>query len=694
MELLQEGMNYNLILVSAPAGFGKTTLLSEWVRQNQPDTRAAWLSLDGGDNDPVRFWSYFITALQTIQPACGEKILPLLHSSQPLPVEPMITELINDLSKVSSEFVVVLDDYHLIETQQIHEGITYFIDHIPPHIHLIIASRADPPLPLANYRGKGNMLVIDVDSLRFSTEETIILFNELKTPQLTRENVTALNERTEGWAVGLKMAAFSMSGKKDISKFIAAFTGSQRYVMDYLVEEVLQKQSEEMRDFLLKTSILERLSGSLCDAVTGKKGSQDILLELERGHLFIVPLDESRQWYRYEHLFADLLRHQCEVAFGKEVITELHKQACQWYEEHGFPEEAIEHALVVQEWENASRLIIEHGESTFKRGGVITLNNWLYQLPEKLLFGDVTLCKLYIFLLIAAEQGVAVNIKQYTTIDDMLDHIEEIDTGSDKHLQGYIAALRCISAHFKGDISNILEHGNKALSLLPRGQGNELDTIYLLLAIVKWNNHQRKEAEELLAKALEEAQSNDNQPIVCCVFYKFGELNRMLGKLHRSADYFKQAIGMGKWLQYAPISQVELGGIFYEWNDLEASAFHCQQAIESLQFNPYKTTPIYGYGQLALVRLIQGDESGFLEALDKLNLEVHNVDTPEIKTTHAKSHLLFSLRQNNLDEVSRWLGIIIQHSHTSRWDLRLISYRILVTQGKNSEALKNLHILY
>ena len=309
VERLQQGLNYNLVLVSAPAGFGKTTLLSEWVHGSKPPISTAWVSLDEGDNDPVRFWDYFVAALQTLQPECGEKILPLMHSSPQLSVEPILTALINDLSAIAGDFVVILDDYHLVENQSIHEGITYLLEHMPVRMHLVLATRADPPLRLAHLRGRGTLIEIGADDLRFNLTDAASLLKELKTPELSPEDIAALNERTEGWAVGLKMAALSMSGQKDIPGFIADFTGSHRYVMDYLMEEVLQKQTPEIREFLCKTSVLKRLSPPLCDAVTGREGSQAVLLELERAHLFVVPLDEKRQWYRYEHLFSDLLLH-------------------------------------------------------------------------------------------------------------------------------------------------------------------------------------------------------------------------------------------------------------------------------------------------------------------------------------------------------------------------------------------------
>ena len=331
IEKLKEGLSYNLVLISAPAGFGKTTLVSEWIRLSQPQIQAPWVSLDEADNDPVRFWDYFIAALKMHWPATNESTSAMLHSPQPYPSESILTALINDLTTVSDDFAVVLDDYHLIKNEAIHAGMTFLLEHMPPKMHLIIATRVDPELPLSRFRGRGTMLEIGADDLRFTLDETGALLQGLLGVTLSPEDIRALLERTEGWVVGLKMAALSLRGQQDVRSFLSTFTGSQRYVMDYLMEEVLKQQSEQVQDFLLKTSVLERLSGSLCDFVVEGGDSAEMLRELERKHLFIVPLDESRQWYRYHHLFADLLRHQLKVKSGAKEVSRLHQRAGQWY---------------------------------------------------------------------------------------------------------------------------------------------------------------------------------------------------------------------------------------------------------------------------------------------------------------------------------------------------------------------------
>jgi LuxR family maltose regulon positive regulatory protein len=356
IERLQECLSCNFVLISAPAGFGKTTLLSEWARQNQPRIHTAWISLDEGDNDPIRFWDYFIAALKTLQPAFGESTLALLHSPQLPPVESLLTVLINELAVISSRFVLILDDYHLITAKPVHDGLTYLLERMPSKMRILMATRADPPLPLAHFRGRGMMLEIRTDDLRFSRDEAIALFRGMRTPVLTDEDAGVLDSHTQGWVVGLKMAALAMREHPDVPGFLASFSGSQRYIMDYLMEEVLQRQSEDVKDFLLKTSVLERLTAPLCDSITGSSDSHDMLLKLEHDNLFIAPLDESRQWYRYEHLFRDLLSHQLEVTLGVRDIAVLHRRASHWYEQNKYPDDTIHHALAAQDWESAMRL--------------------------------------------------------------------------------------------------------------------------------------------------------------------------------------------------------------------------------------------------------------------------------------------------------------------------------------------------
>jgi LuxR family maltose regulon positive regulatory protein len=693
IERLQEGLNYNLVLISAPAGFGKTTLLSEWIRHSKPHISTAWISLDEGDNDPVRFWDYFIAALKTLQPDIGEKILPSLHSSQPPSTEPMLHALINDLSGIAGDFVVVLDDYHLIESQQIHDGITYLLEHIPVQLHVVISSRADPPLPLAFFRGRGTMLEIGADDLRFTLDEVATLFEELTIPGLSSKDVATLNERTEGWAVGLKMAALSMKGQKDISRFIAAFTGSQRYVMDYLMEEVLQKQTQEVRDFLMKTSVLERLSGPLCDAITQHQDSSDILLKLERGHLFIVPLDESRHWYRYEHLFADLLRHQLVVMFGVGIITELHQQASQWYEDNHFRDEAIEHALAAQDWDRAATLI--RNAKKKDRGEFVTLINWVRQLPEEVLYNDMELCKQYCAALITDRQSDAADV--------VVNRMEQMVRSDDTILQGHIAAYRCGIESFRGNYARAWELAEIALSLLPQDYGEPRWVALHFLGCIQYHRGFLKEAETLFTEAYHGIMSKDkdNQE-ASSPLSLLGLVNIELGKLKKAADYCRQASGMAKLMPHVARAPNFLAFILYEWNDLEAAALYNRQALELARLSRNMEAITWSYYELAHISLVQGDERGAMEYLEKADRTVPDALPYWAHPWQVNFHTLCALLQNNLVDAARWGAAFSEaptqgqtsYIHISSHLLAYIPIRLLIAQGNKTEAAKQLQVMY
>ncbi|MEM9163752.1 MAG: hypothetical protein AAGC54_11880 [Cyanobacteria bacterium P01_F01_bin.4] len=369
-----------LTLVCAPAGFGKTTLLAEWVAA-VPTRPVAWVSLDQSDNDPAVFWTYLITALHKIQPSLGEQSLSLLQSPQPPPIESVLMTLLNEL--VEADIALVLDDYHAIATQAIHDGISFLLSHLPPQMHLMIASRADPPLSLARLRSHGDLTELRVSDLRFTPDEAAAFLNQAMGLEISAADVAALEQRIEGWITGLQLAALSLQGREDISDFVAAFSGDDRYIVDYLLEEVLQRQPEHVRHFLLQTAILERLSGSLCNAVTDQTDGQGMLETLERGNLFIIPLDNKRQWYRYHHLFADVLQAHALMAWP-ERIPSLHGRASEWYGQNDLCSDAIRHALAAQDFERAAGFIEQVWPAMRNRQQETTVLGWIKALPNPL----------------------------------------------------------------------------------------------------------------------------------------------------------------------------------------------------------------------------------------------------------------------------------------------------------------------
>ena len=379
-----------LTLVSAPAGFGKTTMLAEWLVTGPPaptsERSAAWLSLDQGDNAPASFWAYVIAALRRVEPEVGATALTLLQSPGPPPIQTVLTTLINDLSALANDLVLVLDDFHLIDARDVQDGMAFLLEHLPPQIHVVIACRADPALPLARLRAQGELVEIRAADLRFTPDEAATYLSSVMGLALTAGDVAALEGRTEGWIAALQLAALSMQGRDDMAGFIAGFAGDDRYIVDYLAEEVLQRQPEDVRHFLLQTSILDRLCGPLCDAVTGQDGGKAHLAALERGNLFLVPLDDRRRWFRYHHLFADVLQaHLLEEP--PEDVPELHRRASEWYEQNNEPSEAIRHAIAGRDFDRAADLVESMTPSMRRNRQVATLRRWLEALPDELVRG-------------------------------------------------------------------------------------------------------------------------------------------------------------------------------------------------------------------------------------------------------------------------------------------------------------------
>ena len=406
IERLNEGLHRQLTLVSAPAGFGKTTLVSEWLAGC--GQRAAWLSLDEKDNDPAGFLAYFVAALRTISRNIGDGVLGALQSPGSLPVESILTTLLNEITAVPDDFILVLDDYHVVVARPIDDALAFLVEHLPPRMRLVIATREDPQLPLARFRARGQLTELRAADLRFTTAEAADFLNKVMGLDLAADDIAALEARTEGWIAGLQLAAISMRGHEDAAGFIKSFTGSHRFVLDYLVVEVLQRQSETIQAFLLRTSILDRLCGPLCDAVLGSPSAtgQETLEYLERANLFIVPLDNERRWYRYHHLFAELLRQRLHQG-----AAEYHIRASRWYEDHGLEIEAFQHAAAANDIERAERIIDGKGIPLHFRGAVAAIRGWLASLPKAVLDARPSLGVRYATLSLVAGQTAGVEEK-------------------------------------------------------------------------------------------------------------------------------------------------------------------------------------------------------------------------------------------------------------------------------------------
>jgi LuxR family transcriptional regulator, maltose regulon positive regulatory protein len=532
IERLNDALSSGLVLVSASAGFGKTTAVVQWALQIKKDTPVAWVSLDDGDNDPVRFWDYFIAALRTVKPVAGDTASTILHSGQSYTTEGVLTSLINDIADISKDYIVVLDDYHLIKSEAIHTALAFLLDHMPPRVHLVIATRTDPPLPIPHFRGRGTLVEMGAEDLRFTDEEAAILLREMVGTPLSAEQIAALNTHTEGWVVGLKMAAISMRGEKDIQSFIAGFTGSHRYVMDYLVEEVLKRQTEEVRDFLLQTSVLGRMTAPLCDFLTGGNRGRDMLMELDRANLFLVPLDSSKQWYRYHHLFGELLRHQLEMHYGTEMVTRPHQRASKWYEENKLPDDAIYHALAARDWDRGMKLIGAESESRLKQGEWNTLLGWFQAIPDEILRARPRLYSQY--------GNVLVTAGQFEAAEGALIYLENT-AQQDASLLGEVALFRAILAKERDDVPYQIEQLRKALSLLP-----PIETAYrarasYLLGLIEYNAGQLEEAQSLLTDAYRMAREAADYWVWARAASHLGMTLWLRGKLQSASGMAKQA---------------------------------------------------------------------------------------------------------------------------------------------------------
>lgn len=640
LERCRAALDSSLTLISAPAGFGKTTLLSQWIHSNESPIPTAWLSLEESENDPVSFWEYFIAALRTLHPTIGETSLRLLRSSQPAPIEATLSPLMNDIAAITGDRILVLDDYHFIRATTVHRGVEFFIDHMPPGIHLVIATRADPPLALPHFRGKGMISEIRADHLRLTLEEAADLLSTLDAPVLPAEGIKTLNTKTEGWAVGLKMAVLSMSGGTDIGKFVSDFAGSQRYVMDYLIEEVLERQPADVRAFLLKTSMLERLSGPLCDAVTGGRDGRDMLLRLERANLFVVPLDESRQWYRYEHLFGELLRHQLEMEYGTTEVEEFQRRAGRWHEANGFHESAIDHALAARDWQMAIDLL--SAANPVAAYGHEKAYGWLSQVPRDALLTNPQACIYY---------GFALGGTKPLEVEAFLESYER--SGSyDPARAGQVALVRTATAADRQD-PRIEEYAKQALELLPPGDIASRGLTRVFLGIYLYYQGRYLEAEPLLVESCDILQGT-SEALLGIVFLV--TISTFRGNLHRAEEMAKRASLLAEGHPYTRPTHLWLGVVYLWWNKLEAAAVQFEK-VAALNYSPFDA--LHAYIWLADVRVMQGNLAAAARAIEGAERVLLTGDPSALdRAMVAAQHVNLALHQEDARLVSRWLDEI------------------------------------
>jgi LuxR family maltose regulon positive regulatory protein len=611
IQWLDEGLRLGrwLTLVSAPAGSGKTTLVTEWLRS--ADRPFTWLSLDESDNDPGRFIAYLVAALQKVDGEIGQATQSLLGLPQLPPIETLMTALINDIAATSTPFALVLDDYHVIDNASILQVTGFLLEHQPLQIHLVIATREDLPLPLSRLRARGQMTEIRARDLRFTVGEAALFLNEAMGLDLSEEDVAALEARTEGWIAGLQLAALSMQGRDDLSGFIAAFSGSHRYILDYLADEVLHQQSEEIHTFLLQTSILNRLSGPLCDAVTGQENGQDILEQLESANLFIIPLDDERHWYRYHHLFGDLLRHYLRQEVGAQGLTSLHRRACEWLAQHDLEVEALHHAIAGEDFDRAADLIEAIAEATVLRGAAKTVRNWIDALPDSLMRKSPFLCVIHAWAFHVDGRRDAVELR----LQDAERALQALGLPDDdpfvSNLCGHIAAMRASNARHRDDLSLFFRYAEEALDLLAE---DEL-TVRTMLSANLGLAHMLRGDLATAVKALREAQSLGQASgnvisAVNCVGFQAAVLI-VQGRLRQAAELCRRTIE--HHLEHYPRPLPTLGHVYanlarilYEWNDLGGAAFHLEQGVVLGEQTHLPSTVRFRASLLACIGQIQG----------------------------------------------------------------------------------------
>ncbi len=690
IERLNAASGMRLILISAPAGFGKTTLLSEWIPHSERGV--AWLSLDESDNDPVRFWTYFISALEMLKADLGASALSVLQAPEPPPIEVFLTTLLNDIAAFPDQFVLVLDDYHLIESTSIQEGLTFLLDHLPPNMQLMLTSRVDPPLPLARWRVRNQLAEIRIDDLRFTPDEAAIFLNQVMGLALTGADITALEGRTEGWIAGLQLAALSMQDRSDVAGFIAAFTGSHHFIVDYLTAEALRRQPAELQTFLLQTSILDRLCGPLCDAVTQQAGGQATLEQLEQTNVFTTRLDDDRQWFRYHQLFADVLRHEVQQAIGTAEVARLHQRASEWYEQHAFASEAIHHALAVGDNDRAARLIDQNTYAVLGRGEVSTLRRWLSALPDEVVRAQSSLSVAQAWVITLSGQVDAAESYVQAAEQALVSAPDSEVAG----LQGQIAALRVQLAFNRGDLRQGIKLCQQALPRLSEDNVFVRGLLSLALGSMYRMNGNSEAAGEAYMQAYTLGQAIGHTMLALYGLVNSAELYDVQGHLHQAARAYQRALDLatdrdGRPLPIASAAHIGLGKIHREWNQLDLALSHLNAGLELGRRSGIEGLETDGSITLALVRQASGDAVGAHQALQRAaQIAEQHANTavivrvatfearlglrrgqPEIAARWAQT---YNIRAE--DELSDWLEI--EHTTLARW---------LIAQGKAAEAL-------
>ena len=652
-----------LTLVSAPAGFGKTTLVAEWFADGPP---TAWLSLDRSDNDPARFWAYVVAALQTAEPGAGDTARSLLQAPQPS-MDAVVAVLLNDLHAIAHDLVLVLDDYHVIESTEIHQAVAFLLEHLPPLIHLVLATRGDPALPLAGLRASGKLLEIRATELRFTAEEAAEYLNGAMGLALTDTDIATLEARTEGWIAALQLAALSMQGREDIAGFVDGFAGDDRFIIDYLVGEVLELQSDEIRSFLLETSILDRLTGGLCDALTGRTGGKATLEYLDRANLFLVPLDDRRSWYRYHHLFADVLRARL-LDEHPERLPEIHRRASDWHDANGDQSEAIAHAMAGGAFDRAAQLIELTVPTMSQTRQEATLRGWLEALPAGL-FDDRPVLSI-------ALVGARMATGDSAGVEPLLQIVESwleasaatrqppngsrepIVFNKDEYtrLPAQVAVYRAGLALLAGDVAGCTMHAHRVLELVEPSDHLRTGSAAAFLGLAHWTLGDLDEARRRYSDAIGSFVLAGYLPDVLGCSVALADIQITQGRLHDAAETFESGLrhtAQLPGLRGAADMHAGMSEVLLERNDLDAAARHLEAVRE---LGEHAGLPQHAYRwrvTTARLRQAQGDLIGALELLEEAE-PVYNTDfSPPVRPIAALKARVH-LAQGDVPAAIRW----------------------------------------
>jgi LuxR family maltose regulon positive regulatory protein len=670
---LDDSLHARLFLICAPAGYGKTMLAASWLGSRSYQT--AWVSLDERDNDPVRFWAYLIAALQFIRHGIGIRALEMLQIPEPPSLESILTDLINELNTLDGENFIILDDYQAIHEPVIQNGVAFLLDHLPPQIHLLITSRVEPAFPLAQYRVRREMVQISMADLCFNLEEARTFFSQTMRVKIKNEDISILNDLTEGWVAGLQLAALSVQGDEDLSTKIRGFTGNQRYMFDYLAQEVLNRQSPTVNEFLLSTSILEQFNSSLCDALIPEKpSSQALIEELEKANLLIIPLDSERNWYRYHHLFSEFLQTRLIQSKTPAEIADLHRKAGKWYEQNYFPGEAISHAVSSGDVQHASKLIHDDMYMMFANSELATLLGWLDLLPDEVLRKDLQLLMMSAWALLA--------IGRMDSVEERLTEIEKqlgirAEEGLEKKadltpsLKGTLAEisiLRAILSFQRVDLAGVLACSQRSLEYLDEDVTFGLyQTRSSLLCVNTFNHALAQElsgnyqtAADEYSQDIELSKLENNFQLELLTTSHLGRIRCIQGKLHESRELYRRAQQIAETVPHHPSPMAGAayageGNILYEWNQLELAESRLKYGIElGVRWANWESL-LPGFLGLARIRMAQMDMEGAVGVIDEL-LELANqlkLDWAADAFNHMRMHIY--ARAGRKVEVEAWL---------------------------------------